>query len=94
MLILRFGKSYLWLFAIFSVLLLGSFLLTEDLAAALLPVVMTIVLTSELRSGVVLDSWWRATYLRGSWQYNAGIAIHAIASVYFTWFAFTFIRLA
>ncbi len=56
---------------------------TPQFAIVLLPAVMLIVLSSELRSGVALDSWWRASYRKGDWQYGALIVWHTIGLIVF-----------
>jgi hypothetical protein len=87
------GKSYLWVFAIFFVMFAAALFATDTLGAVLLPVFMTAVFTSELRSGIVLDSWWQATYPRGTWQYKVGLTLHAIWAVAFAAFAVLFLSM-
>jgi hypothetical protein len=41
-----------------------------------MPAFIAILLLCELRSGVALDSWWRASYRKGDWQYRASLAWH------------------
>jgi hypothetical protein len=52
-------------------------------AVLTLPAFAIFLLGCELRSGIVLDSWWRASYAKGTWQYRAGIAGHVIAVLFF-----------
>ena len=76
-------KSYLWLFAIMLpvcllLTLIGSQvsnLLGMFLGWGLPGLWLTIC---EMRSGVLLDSWWRATYIRGSFVYELVIRIQII----------------
>ena len=39
---------------------------------------IVMVLSCELRSGVALDSWWKASYRTGDWQYRAIVAWHIL----------------
>jgi hypothetical protein len=68
---LEHGRNYFWLalFLLPLCWLLGTFgeKVAEEagfLAGAVLPILW--LTFSEWRSGVVLDSWWTATYLRGT----------------------------
>lgn len=67
------GRSYLWLLPIFVILFFGSAMLlgSPAWAALMLPLFGAILLVSEWRSGIALDSFMRATHLKGSWQYRA-----------------------
>jgi len=93
------GKSYLWLFVVFAtgfmVLLVASdrFPVAANLAAFTLPLMTGFLFLSEFRSGLVLDSWWRATYPIGTWQYKVGLTVRAILTILFTYFAIEFSRL-
>jgi hypothetical protein len=94
------GKSYLWLFwivfAAFVVLVFGPVvfkLQPQVYAIVLLPLEMGLILVSEIRSGVALDSWWRAKYARGTWQYKALVAWHSFALIVFTVMAIVFLEL-
>lgn len=59
----------------------GAFLGGRMWAVLMLPAVMAFVLSCELRSGVALDSRWRASYAKGTWQYGALIAWHVTGLV-------------
>ena len=55
-----------------------------------MPVFLAFVLASELRSKVALDSWWRASYAKGCWQYGAIVTWHGfgiMATLLFAYFA-------
>jgi hypothetical protein len=85
---LEHGRSYLWWFPIFCTAFFGGFVACEylggrDWAILTLPAFMVFLLSCELRSGVVLDSWWRASYAKGAWQYRAIIAWHVIGLILF-----------
>lgn len=89
MLRLEHGRSYLWLFAVYLALFLGGLALCEALGhfawgVVTMPAFLTFVLLCEFRSGVALDSWWRAVHLKGSWQYRALLAWHALGAVLFS----------
>jgi len=80
---LELGRSYLWWFPIFGTAFFGGFVVCEFLggrnwAILTLPAFAAFLLSCELRSGVVLDSWWRASYAKGTWQYRAIIAWQVI----------------
>lgn len=81
------GESYLWLFAVFALIFVAAIVGVGVLAAVVLPTLMAVMLTCELRSGVALDSWWRASHPRGTWRYNVSITMHAVWAVAFTAFA-------
>lgn len=83
------GKSYVWIFWVFFLVFIAAgagltvFVGHPVYAGILLPIVLGIVFALEIRSGVVLDSWWRAKYVKGTWQYKAILAWHATALVIF-----------
>jgi hypothetical protein len=86
MLRLEYRRSYVWLFPIILVAFVLVLAVCESLgvrewAVLTLPTVLVLLLSCELRSGVALDSWWRASYLRGSWQYQAIVAWQLIGLV-------------
>jgi hypothetical protein len=92
---LKLGKSYIWIFFIFGaafiILVFGQALLGRghpEFAIALLPIVTGFVLISEIRSGIALDSWWRAKYTRETWQYKALLAWEGLGLVVFTVISF------
>ena len=83
---LELGRSYLWWFLVFLAgwvggIVSGGFLGGRKWVVLMLPAVMACVLSCELRSGVALDSWWRAAYAKGTWQYRAIIAWHVTGLV-------------
>ena len=83
MLKLVHGRSYIWLFPVYLVLFFGCVALCvanghENWGMLFLPVFAAFLLLCELWSGVALDSWWRATHLKGSWQYRAVLAWHTL----------------
>jgi hypothetical protein len=94
---LELGKNYIWVFLIFAaafvILGFGQALLRwghPEYAAALIPITLGFVLVSEIRYGIVLDSWWRAKYTKETWQYKAllawhgfGLAVLTVAAVFF-----------
>lgn len=88
--ILVLGKSYLWLFGLCAALLITSAVISglvfgrPDFGFIIVPCTLTFVLISELRSGIAIDSWWRAKYAKRTWQYQALVTWHAIASLAFT----------
>lgn len=93
---IEYGRSYIWLFAIFLIaFILGMLLCSafgcDKFGIVTIPAFLAILLSSELRSGVALDSWWRATYLKGSWQYRALTAWHAVALAVFLGMSYVFI---
>jgi hypothetical protein len=91
------GKSYIWLFPIFAALFFGGFALgnaafnNPNWFIITMPLFVAFLLLGELRSGVALDSWWRATYPKGSWQYQALIAWHITAGIAMAIFSYFFI---
>ena len=73
---LQVGKSYLWGFPVFVVFFIACIAIAASfghfhLGIVAMPAFAIVMLSSELRSGVALDSWWRATYPKGTWQYRA-----------------------
>ncbi|MEQ8210612.1 MAG: hypothetical protein RH917_12350 [Lacipirellulaceae bacterium] len=83
---LEIGKKYLWVFFIyFSVFCMVLFLkalsdaIPLSLIACSLPVFMAFLLYSQIRSGVALDSWWRATHPAGSIAFKAMIVWNSLA---------------
>ncbi len=85
------GRSYVWIFfAIFLPLWIGGMVAIARVwmppltVAMLLPAMLLFILTSELRSGIALDSWWRAKYVRGTTLYRLLIAWHLVAMLAFS----------
>jgi hypothetical protein len=93
------GKSYLGLFAIYIGLFLGAFPLSAlvtgrpNWGILIMPIFIAGMLVCELRSGVALDSWWRASHPRGTGTYQALVAWHSFAVVLFSVFSYFFIFL-
>jgi hypothetical protein len=91
------GKSYIGLFPVFCVLFFGGCVLSvaaignPGWGVIVMPAFMAFLFASELRSAVALDSWWRATYREGCWQYKAIISLHAAVIVVFSILAYIFI---
>jgi hypothetical protein len=82
------GRSYFWWILPYAVVLFGETILCTLLAARCwsilaLPALMAFMLICELRSGLALDSEWRASYAKGTWQYSAIIGCNAIALIAF-----------
>jgi hypothetical protein len=93
---LEYGKSYIWAFPIYALLFVGGFALCNALgdvkwAILAMPAFVAPVLLCELRSGVALDSWWRASYRKGDWQYAAILAWHTIGLVLLLAMSYIFI---
>lgn len=92
------GKSYVWLFPVFLGLFFGGCWLSSELfqnpswGILTLPAFVAFLLAWEIRSGVALDPWWRATYRKGSWQYRAMLWWHAVAVVLMSAFSFFFVQ--
>jgi hypothetical protein len=94
------GKSYIWLFYIYFVLFVTSGMILPAIgmtagikyASILIPMTFGSLLVLEIRSGIALDSWWRAEYEKGKWQYPALLAWHAtglVGSVVLCYFMLT-----
>jgi hypothetical protein len=83
------GRSYVWIFFVWAEFFVGAGVLGGNLriAIASMPLVIGLMLAGEIVSGVALDSWWRATYSKGCWQYTALVAWHTLAFVLFLVFA-------
>lgn len=99
MLRLQQDRSYAWLFAVFAVFFLGGFALCEAVGQVgwgilTLPAFIAFLLSCELRSDIALDSWWRARYPKGCWQFKALIAWHVTGLVLLSIFSFFFIHLS
>jgi hypothetical protein len=79
------GRSYVWIFFVWAAFFVGVGVLGANLrfAIASMPAVIGSLLAGEVVSGVALDSWWRATYPKGCWQYTALIAWHTLAFILF-----------
>jgi len=89
---LELGRSYIWWFPIFgTAFFVGEFLGGRNWGVLTLPAFMAFVLSCELRSGVVLDSWWRASYEKATWQYRPLIAWHVIGLFLFVGLSYLFI---
>ena len=85
------GNGYIWIFCIFAVVfifigVIGAALkfTNPKYAIVLFPILFGFILISEIRSGVALDSWWRAKFGKGTWQYAGLIALHSFAFVMVT----------
>jgi hypothetical protein len=92
---LEHGRSYLWWFPIFLTAFLGGIFVCgllggRNWAVLTLPAFAIFRLSCELRSGIVLDSWWRASYAKGTWQYRAGIAGQVIGLIFFVGLSYCF----
>ena len=94
------GKSYLWLSGIyvaaFVALAFGPLLfgvVDFRYEAVLLPIYGGFLLISQIRSGVALDSLWRAKYPKETWQYKALLAWNALGFIVFTALAIFFVCL-
>ncbi len=86
MLKFKYGNSYVRIFFIFLFLFICGFILCEAVGhlnwgILTLPAFLTLLFLCELRSGVALDSWWQASYLKGCWQYQAILAWQAVGLV-------------
>jgi hypothetical protein len=81
--IFQHGKSYVWIFFVFAVFFVGFGMIGKDpkLAAFSMPILIGGILVCELQSGIALDSWWRAKYERGSWQYTALVIWHVFVTI-------------
>lgn len=86
---LRFesGKSYVWLFGVFLVLFFGGIAVCEAVGhfqwgVITLPAFGAFLLVWELRSGVALDSMWRASRPRGSEDYWVILVLQAMWVVF------------
>ena len=79
----------MWVFALyFAALALCGFILPAcgiysgiKYASLILPITMGPLLALQIRSGLALDSHWRAEYEKGTSQYTALIAWYSIAFV-------------
>lgn len=76
-------KSYVWLFALMlPVCVLLSFIGSHvsNLFGMLLGLGLPLLWLTicELRSGILLDSWWRASYPKGSFVYDLAIRIKIV----------------
>lgn len=93
------GKSYIWLFGAFSAIWLAGFAICQFALSNLLWGVLTIptfilfILVSEIRSGIALDSWWRATHPKGTYVYTAMLVWHMLGLVLACVISFLFIGL-
>ena len=92
-------KSYIWIFWVFffAFIVAGSGLAAfggdPEYAVVSAPVVVGIVLALEIRSGVALDSLWRAKYAKGAWQYKAVLAWHCAGLIALTVMTAIFLEL-
>jgi hypothetical protein len=81
------GRSYTWLFAIYGIALFGGFYAWTFLfrgrfwGILAIPAVTFVVVSSELRSGVALDSMWCASHAKGTAEYREATALHASFAV-------------
>ena len=97
MLEFQHGKSYWWLFPVQMLFVASGFVMCHALGdfrwgILTLPVFLALLLWSELRSRVALDSWWRATYSKGTWQYKATVAFQAICLALFLVLSYVLLR--
>jgi hypothetical protein len=97
MLKLEPGKSYVWLYLNCLPVLVAGFVFAFWLGdfrwgILALPVYVAYIVACEVRSGVALDSWGKADYVRGGWQYRALVAWHSCALVGFVVASYFFIR--
>jgi len=95
MLRLEYGRSYLWLFFVYIVLFFGGVALCEAVGRVnwgifTMPAFLAFLLLCEFRSGVALDSWWRARYLKGRWQYRATLAWHCVGMLLLSLLSYVF----
>jgi hypothetical protein len=87
MLRLQQGRSYAWILAIYVIALFGGFYAWIFLfrgrfwGILSIPAVMFVMVGSELRSGVALDSMWCASHAKGTRQYRAATTLHASFTV-------------
>jgi hypothetical protein len=95
---LRFvvDRSYIWLFFAFAtIFVLGGvacqILDRPHLDCLSMPVFGAFLLWSELRSGVALDSWWRASHPKGTRYFYPMIVWHFIGFLLLTLFSCGFI---
>ncbi len=91
------GKSYFWLFPSYAFVFAMGFVIAfwlGDIRWGIVatPVALAYVVASEWWSGVAIDSWGNANYLRGSWQYRALVMWHGFAVVAFAVFSYFLIR--
>ena len=97
MLRLHYGRSYLWLFLIFMTVFFGGFALCDAFGRMnwgfiTMPAFLAFLLLCELWSGVALDSWWRASYLKGGWQYRTMLAWQAAGVAFLSALSYLSIR--
>ncbi len=83
---LEHGRSYIWALPIFVVIFFGvaAVCASHGIRAwgfFTLAVFGVVLLSSELRSRVALDGWWRATHAKGTWQYRSSITWHAVWTI-------------
>ena len=85
MTILKKDKSYIWVFFVFaaiwvalSLVLLPMRLIESKHLVFGLPGLFAILLIVQLVSGVALDSKWRATIVKGTWQFTGIIAMQVL----------------
>jgi hypothetical protein len=93
---LKLGRSYAWWFPVLLAIFLGGCALCDYLGirqwgALTLPVFVALLLSCQLRSGVALDSWWRASHPKGTWQYRALIAWETAGLIFFVGLSYMFI---
>ena len=81
--ILQSGRSYIWLFFVFAAFFVGVGMLggMPKIAVLSMPILIGGILACELQSGIALDSWWRAKYEKGTWQYTALVIWHAVGTI-------------
>jgi hypothetical protein len=78
--------DYSWIFLIFFGVFVGVgmplFAFGHPLYAIIsLPILGAFLLVSQIRSGIALDSFWRARYPRESWQFKAILALNVFGFV-------------
>jgi hypothetical protein len=83
MIVFQQGRSYMWLFFAFVAFFLGGNALCyayghQRWGSALLPAIVALVTVGEFFSGVALDSWWRASYPRGTENYWLALVLQTL----------------
>jgi len=80
-------KSYLWLLLVYCAVFPTAFLVSKmlvgvhDWGFVVLPLFVFYLMACQIRSGVALDGWWRATYPRGTSGYRALLVWESIVLV-------------
>jgi hypothetical protein len=85
----EYGKSYLWLFAAYAAIALGSAVTSMLLfrrplwAFPAMSAMVLFLLVSQLRSGIALDGMWRAIYRKETWMFKGVMAANSALLVFF-----------